>query len=94
MLFQEADVMETIIDPMILLFYIIAASIFAISSYKKVDLRLFALTFFLMMGAIIFCIIGIELIEAIFVLTASSVAMLAAVVLRLKTRKFEVKING
>ena len=94
MLFQETDVMETIVDPMILLFYIIAAAIFTISAYKKVDLRLFSLTFALMMGAIVFCIIGIEIFEAIMVFSASSVAMLAAVILKIKSRKFEVKTNG
>jgi len=94
LLFQEADVMETVIDPMILVFYIIATAIFTISSYKKVDLRLFSLTFFLMMVAIVFCIIGIEILEAIMVVSASSVAMLAAVILRIKTKKFEVKTNG
>ena len=88
MIFQEgADVMETVIDPMLLIFYIIASLMFVASSYKKGDIRVFGIVVVLMMGAIIWCIIGIEIIEAIFVLSASLFAMIGSIILRMKTRK-------
>ena len=91
MIFQEgSDMMETVIDPMLLAFYIIASLIFGISSYKKADLRLFTIAILLMTGAIVWCMIDVEIIEAIFVLTASVVAVISAVMIRMKNRKLDV----
>ena len=92
MLFQEgtANLMETVIDPLILTFFVIAATIFGISSYKKADLRLFAIAFLFMSGAMVFCILEIEIIEATLVITSSVISVIAAVILRIKTRKLEV----
>ncbi|MFX1395339.1 MAG: hypothetical protein ACFFAH_17530 [Promethearchaeota archaeon] len=90
MYFQEgADIMETVIDPMLLIFYVIATIIFIASSYKKGELRMFGLTILLMAGAIVWCIIGVEILEGIFVLTASVIAVVGAIILRIKTRKLE-----
>ena len=81
--------METVIDPMLLIFYCIASLIFIVSSYKKGEIRAFGVVVLAMTGAILWCIIGIEIIEAIFVLSASIFAVVGAVILRMKTRKLE-----
>ncbi len=95
-LFQEgtADLMETIIDPMILVLYIIAAIIFGISAYKKAEIRTFIAVILVMMGATIWCLIGVEIIEATFVVSAGALSLVAAIILRLKTQKAEVAKSG
>ena len=96
MIFQEgaADLMETVIDPMLLFFYIIATIIFAISSYKKPNLRMFIFVCSLMTGAIVWCIVGVELIEGIFVLMASVFCVIGAGILRMRITKSEVEDIG
>ena len=82
--------METVIDPMLLVFYCIASLMFVASSYKKGDIRIFAITVLTMTGAILWCILEVEIAEAIFVLSASVVAVVGSIVLRMKTRKLVV----
>jgi len=90
LIFQEgADVMETVVDPMLLAFYCIASVIFLASSYKKGEIRLFGIVVLLMTGAILWCIMVVEIMEAIFVLSASITAVVGAIILRMKTRKLE-----
>ncbi len=85
MILQE-DVMETVIDPMLLMFYVIASLIFLVTSYKKPELRLFIVTLVLMTGGITWCLLEVEIMEATFTFTASGVALLSAIILRNKTK--------
>ena len=86
--------METVIDPMLLAFYCLATIIFALSAYKKPQLRMFIGVFSSMTGAIIWCMIGIELIEGIFVLMASILSVVGAAILRVKITKSGVEDIG
>ncbi len=85
MILQE-DMMETVIDPFLLLFYVIATTIFVFTSYKKPELRLFIGTLVLMTAGITWCLIGLELLEASFTFAGSGVALLSAIILRTKTK--------
>ncbi len=89
MIFQETDLMETVIDPMLLIFYIIATTIFILSSYKKAELRLFSITLICMTFAIVWCLVGNEIVEGIFVMSASVVSVIATLMLRTKSKSVE-----
>ncbi len=87
MILQEgADIMETVIDPFLLFFYALACIVFALTSYKKPELRVFIVTLLLMTGGITMCIVGIEIMEAGLTFGASGVAVLSAIILRNKTK--------
>jgi len=88
LIFQEGEV--ELMDPVLLIFLIIATSVFTINTYRKAELRLFSITLLLMTVGVIWCIIGSEIMEAIFVFTASSVAGVTAIILRIKSKKLEV----
>ena len=93
MILQE-DVMETVIDPMLLMFYVIASTIFLITSYKKPELRLFIVTLVLMTGGITWCLLEVEIMEATFTFIASGVAILSAIILRTKTKMAGAQKSG
>ncbi len=87
MILQEgADIMETVIDPFLLLFYALAAIIYTATSFKKPELRVFIITLLLMTAGITMCILGVEILEASFTFAASGVALLSAIILRTKTK--------
>ncbi len=88
MIFQEGEV--DVMDPVLLIFLILATCVFAISTYRKAELRMFSITLMLMTVGVIWCIIGSEIMEALFVIMASSVAGVTAIFLRIKTKKLEV----
>ncbi len=91
MIFQEEALMETVIDPMLLIFYIVATAIFVLSSYKKPELRLFSVVLICMTIAIVWCIVGIEIMEATFVISASVVSIIATLMLRIKSKSVVVQ---
>ena len=91
MIFQEESLMETVIDPMLLIFFCVATAIFVLSSYKKPELRLFSVTLICMTIALVFCMLTIEIIEASFVVIASGVSILATLMLRIKSKSVEVQ---
>ncbi len=87
MILQEgADIMESVIDPFLLTFYSLACIVFALTSYKKPELRVFIVTLLLMTGGITMCILGVELLEAGLTFAGSGVALLSAIILRNKTK--------
>jgi hypothetical protein len=87
MIFQEG---VELMDSVLLIFLILATCVFALSTYRKAELRMFSITLTLMAVGVIWCIIGSEIMEAIFVIMASSVAGVTAIFLRIKTKKLEV----
>jgi len=87
MIFQEGEV--DVMDPVLLVFLILATCVFTLSTYRKAELRMFSLTLTLMTVGVIWCIVGSEVMEALFVIMASSVAGVTAIFLRIKTKKLE-----
>ena len=92
MIFQEGLVesVEFIVDPMNLIFWTIATALFVINSYKRGEIRLFSASFAAMIFATLFCYLEFEAIEATLIVIASSLALLSAIYLRIKTMKTEV----
>ncbi|MFX1395032.1 MAG: hypothetical protein ACFFAH_15875 [Promethearchaeota archaeon] len=91
MIFQEgADIMGSVIDPMLLVFYALATIVFIATAYKKGEIRVFGLALLLMTGGIVWCILEVEILEATFILIASVVGVIASIILRIKTRIMEV----
>ncbi len=92
MIFQEGLVesVEFVVDPVNLIFWTIATAIFVINSYKKGEIRLFSASFAAMILATLFCYLEFEAIEATLIVVASSIALLSAIYLRIKTMKTEV----
>ncbi len=91
MIFQEDTLMETVIDPMLLIFFCVATAIFVLSSYKKPELRLFSIVLICMTIALVFCMLAIEIVEATFVVVASGVSILATLMLRTKSKSVVVQ---
>ncbi len=89
MIFQETDLMETVIDPMLLIFFCIATAIFMLSSYKKPELRMFSVVLICMTIALVFCMLTIEIVEASFVVIASGVSVISTLMLRTKSKSVE-----
>ena len=81
--------MLTTIEPTLLVLLLLAFTIFLGSSYKKAEMRLFSLTLIIFAVAIIFAMAGLFLIEGILVMVSSCSSVLAALVLRFKTKKTE-----
>ena len=95
MILQEgADIMETVIDPFLLTFYALACIIFAMTSYKKPELRVFIVTLLMLTGGITMCILGVEILEAGLTFGASGVALLSAIILRNKTKMAGAQKDG
>ncbi|MFX1393540.1 MAG: hypothetical protein ACFFAH_08190 [Promethearchaeota archaeon] len=94
MIFQESGLVENlelIIDPLNLIFWIIATAIFVINSYKKKEIKFFSISFFLMIIATALCFLEVELFEALFIMFAAIMALLASIFLRIKTVKREMR---
>ncbi len=77
------------IEPTLLAFLFIAFAVFTISAYKKVEIRLFSIVLLLLAVAIIFAMFEIFVVEAILLMGSSVTSVLAAIVLRIKTKNME-----
>ena len=77
------------IEPTLLAFLFIAFAVFTISAYKKVEIRLFSVVLLLLAVAIIFAMFEIFVVEAILLMGSSVTSVLAAIVLRIKTKNME-----
>jgi len=84
---DETVLIDTVINPLLLVFFSIAAVLFLLTSYKKKELRFFTVVLVIMAIAIMFCMVENTSVEGILMVTASTISVLCAIYLRINTNK-------